>query len=78
MDAGAGVASNPSVRVSSDGRSRCYQGYASSYVVKHLRIGHRYPVTIAIGHGAAERRFTRQITLKRATLKGTIRQLNCH
>jgi hypothetical protein len=76
VDAGVGVASNPSISVSSYGR--CYQGYASSYVVKHLHIGHHYPVTIAIGHGAAERRFTRQITLERATLEGTARHLNCH
>jgi hypothetical protein len=76
VDAGVGVASNPSIRVSSYGR--CYQGYASSYVVKHLHIGDHYPVTIAIGHAAAERRFTRQVTLKRATLKGTARQLHCH
>lgn len=76
VDAGAGVASNPSIRVSPYGR--VYQAYAPSSVVKHLHIGHRYPVTIAIGHGAAERRFTRQITLKRATLKGTVRQLNRH
>jgi hypothetical protein len=27
-----------------------------------------YPATIAIGHAAPERRFTRQVTLKRATL----------
>ena len=74
VDAGVGVASNPSIRVSPYGR--VYQAYASSSVVKHLHIGHRYAVTIAIGHGAAERRFTRQITLKRATLKGTERQLN--
>jgi len=75
VDAGVGVASNPSIRVSSYGR--CYQAYASSYVVKHLHIGRHYPVRIAIGHGAAERRFTRQITLRRATLKGTARQLSC-
>jgi hypothetical protein len=76
VDAGVGVASNPAIRVSS--YARCYQGYASSLVVKHLHIGQRYPVTIAIGHGAAERRVTRQVTLKRATLKGTLRQLECH
>ena len=76
IDAGAGVASNPSIRVARYGR--VYQAYASSSVVKHLHIGHRYPVTIAIGHGSAERRFTRQITLTRATLKGTVRQLNGH
>jgi hypothetical protein len=75
MDAGVGVASNPSIGVSS--YARCYQAYASSYVVKHLHIGHHYAVTIAIGHGAAERHFTRQITLERATLKGTERELNC-
>jgi hypothetical protein len=75
VDAGVGVVSNPSIRVSSYGR--CYQGYASYLVVKHLHIGDHYAVTIAIGHGAAERRFTRQVTLKRATLKGTLRALNC-
>jgi hypothetical protein len=75
VDAGVGVASNPSIRVSSYGR--CYQGYASSFVVRHLHIGEHYAVTIAIGHGAAERRLTRQITLKRATLKSTVRQLSC-
>ena len=57
---------------------RCYQGFASSYVVEHLHVGHRYKVTIAIGHGTEERRFTRTITLKRASLGGTGRQLHCH
>jgi hypothetical protein len=76
IDAGAGVQGPPSSTVSSYGR--CYQGFASSYVVKHLRVGHRYEVTIAIGHGTQERRFTRTITLKRASLAGTGRQLHCH
>ena len=76
VDAGVGVASNPSIRVSSYGR--CYQSFASSSVAGHLHIGRRYAVTIAVGHGAAERRFTRRITLRRATLKGTVRHLSCH
>ena len=45
-------------------------GPAFGAVVKHLHIGHHYAVTIAIGRGAAERHFTRQITLSRATVKG--------
>jgi hypothetical protein len=57
---------------------RCYQGFASSDVVKHLHVGHRYKVTIAIGHGTEQHRFTRTITLKRASLAGTGRQLHCH
>ena len=65
---GVSVAGNPSIGVSSDGRR--YQAYASSSVVKHLHIGHHNAVTIAIGHGAAERHVTRQITLRRATVKG--------
>jgi hypothetical protein len=76
IDAGVGVQGPPSSTVSSYGR--CYQGFASSLVVGHLHVGHRYKVTIAIGHGTEERRFTRTITLKRASLKGTGRQLHCH
>jgi len=73
--AGVGVAGPPSISVSSYGR--CYQGLASSSVVRHLRVGRRYEVTIAIGNGADERRFARQITLRRASLRGTGRHLHC-
>jgi hypothetical protein len=77
IDASVGLQGPPSSTVSSYGR--CYQGFASSHVVKHLHAGHRrYTVTIAIGHGTEERRFTRTITLKRASLGGTGRQLHCH
>jgi hypothetical protein len=76
IDAGVGVAGPPSSTVSSYGR--CYQGFASSYVVKHLRVGHRYTVTIAVGHGAQQRRYTRRLTLTRASLKGTTKHLTCH
>lgn len=75
IDAGAGVDGPPSSTVSSYGR--CYQGYASSYKVKHLKIGSRYAVTIAIGHGDRERRYTSTLTLRRASLRGTARQLRC-
>jgi hypothetical protein len=75
IDAGAGVAGPPSISVSSYGR--CYQGLASSFVVRHLQVGRRYKVTIAVGHGADERRFTREVTLRRASLRGTGRQLHC-
>lgn len=75
IDAGVGVSGPPSSTVSSYGR--CYQGFASIYEVKHLAIGSRYAVTIAIGHGMSERRFTRRITLRRASLGGTTRQLRC-
>ena len=70
-----GVAGPPSISVSSYGR--CYQGLASSFVVRHLHVGRRYEVTIAIGDGADERRFTREVTLRRAPLRGTGRQLHC-
>jgi hypothetical protein len=75
IDAGVGVAGPPSISVSSYGR--CYQGLASSSVVRHLHVGRRYEVTIAIGDGADERRFTREVTLRRASLQGTGRHLHC-
>jgi hypothetical protein len=75
IDAGVGVKGPPAITVSSYGR--CYQGLASSSVVKHLHVGRRYKVTIAIGHGADERRFTREVTLRRASLRGTGRHLHC-
>jgi hypothetical protein len=75
IDAGVGVAGPPSISVSSYGR--CYQGLASSAVVRHLHVGRRYEVTIAIGDGADERRFTREVTLQRASLQGAGRQLHC-
>jgi hypothetical protein len=75
LGAGVGVAGPPSISVSSYGR--CYQGLASSLVVSRLHVGHRYEVTIAIGEGADEHRFTREVTLRRASLRGTGRQLHC-
>jgi hypothetical protein len=75
IDAGVGVAHPPSISVSRYGR--CYQGFASSSVVRHLHVGRRYEVTIAIGDGADERRFTREVTLRRASLQGTGRHLQC-
>jgi hypothetical protein len=75
IDAGVGVAGPPSISVSSYGR--CYQGLASSFVVRHLHVGRRYKVTIAIGAGADKRRFTREVTLRRASLRGTGRHLHC-
>jgi hypothetical protein len=61
------------------GRSKhCYAALVSSTVIKRLKIGNRYTVTVAIGPDDEQTTYHRKVTLRKVKSIATIRkQLHC-